>query len=90
MDAAYGLAAHRVLMGRPGVQLAEIVGVTTDEVRILGPDKATIMPEEALLSDHRVEDDAVLYFVRREGTAWEAVDIVPFPTGEEADAEDEG
>jgi hypothetical protein len=61
---------------RRRLQTAQVLGIPSDELGLLGPDQETLLPNEALISDHRIRDDSILYAVRKEGSGYEKVRLV--------------
>lgn len=64
--------------GRIRSKLQKIVGVPITQIRIIGPDRKRVMEDEALLSDHNIRDDGVVYMVLQTDGAWEDIHLVPY------------
>ncbi len=60
-------------------QVAQILEIPEAELAILAPDKTLEFPDEALVSDHRLRDDDVLYAVRRLGGSLEKIELLEGP-----------
>jgi len=60
-------------------QTAQILGLPEGNLAIVGPDKETPFPDEALVSDHRLADDAELYALVSKGGTLERVDLLDGP-----------
>ena len=58
------------------LQTAQVLGIPSEELGLLGPDQETFLPNEALISDHRIRDDTTLYAVRKEGSGYEKVRLL--------------
>ncbi|KAA0157562.1 hypothetical protein FNF27_00556 [Cafeteria roenbergensis] len=60
-------------------RVAQILEIPEAELAILAPDKTLEFPDEALVSDHRLRDDDVLYAVRRLGGSLEKIELLEGP-----------
>ena len=63
----------------PVPQTAQILGLPEANLAIVGPDKETPYPDEALVSDHRLTDDMELYAVTSKGGTLERVELLDGP-----------
>jgi hypothetical protein len=58
------------------LQLAKILEIDPTELVIVGPDRETQFPDEAILSDHKLKDDTVLFALKRQGAALEKIELL--------------
>eukprot|EP01138_Halocafeteria_seosinensis_P009314 gb/GECG01009518.1/.p1 GENE.gb/GECG01009518.1/~~gb/GECG01009518.1/.p1 ORF type:complete len:113 (+),score=10.22 gb/GECG01009518.1/:1-339(+) len=57
--------------GKLRSKVSTIVGKSLGEVRLIGPDKKTVLEDDTLVSDKMIEDDSILYLVYAKGKEFE-------------------